>query len=169
VDESFIDFSDAPSSAHRGCVVLRSLTKFYALPGLRIGAVIGPASLVFEWKRLREPWQVNVLAEAAALAAVTDKEHAVRTRKFVASEKRWLCRQLAGIAGVHPLPSNANYIFCTLDYAPPALSMFLVEHRILVRDCSAWPGFDANVIRVAVRTREENERLLAAWRMFPCD
>src|SRR5262249_21177023 len=117
VDESFIDFTDAPSSAHRGCVVLRSLTKFYALPGLRIVAVVGPVSLVYQWKRLREPWQVNVLAEAAALAAVSDKEHAVRTRNFVASEKRWLYRQLSGIAGVHPLPSHANYIFCTLDYA----------------------------------------------------
>src|SRR3954452_3971305 len=84
VDESFLEFTGLPSAAARPDVwVLRSLTKFYALPGLRIGALIGPADEVERLREQREPWQVNVLAEAAALAAIADREHARRTLELV--------------------------------------------------------------------------------------
>src|SRR5688572_383068 len=71
VDESFIEFTGLQSATSLGAdVVLRSLTKIYALPGLRAGAVVGPVDLVRKWRELREPWQVNILAEAAVLASL---------------------------------------------------------------------------------------------------
>ena len=169
VDESFIEFSTLPSRAGSSCAVLRSLTKFYAIPGLRVGALIAPASLVTDWRKRREPWQVNVLAEAAALAALADREHARKTREFVGTERDWLRDRLGRIPFVYPDPSHANYVFCRLGYSSGALVGFLLERKIVVRDCSGWPGLDGPSVRVAVRTREENLRLLAAWAEFPCD
>jgi threonine-phosphate decarboxylase len=160
VDESFLDFTGLPSiAASRPDVwVLRSLTKFYALPGLRIGALIGPAEEVERLRAFREPWQVNVLAEAAALAAVADREHACRTLAFVRDEREYLMQKLP----VTPEPSLANYLYLRLPYPADGLAAHLLASKILIR---VW---DEASIRIAVRTRAENDRLLAAWKEFEC-
>lgn len=169
IDESFIEFTDLESAIGRGAIVLRSLTKFYALPGLRVGALVAPAELVREWKKRREPWQVNVLAEAAALAALSDDEHAIRTKAFVNSEREWLQTQLRSLPGVKPEPALANYVFVRLDYSAERLCDYMLNHKVLIRNCSGWPGVPDKGVRVAVRTRIENERLIELWREFPCD
>jgi threonine-phosphate decarboxylase len=119
---------------------------------------------------MREPWQVTVLGEQAALAAIGDREHSLRTIEFVRSERCWLSRRLAEIPGAHPQSSCANYLLVVLDYAAAPLVAHLLERRILVRDCTNWPGVPfPSSVRVAVRTRPENERLLAAWKDFSCE
>jgi threonine-phosphate decarboxylase len=174
VDESFIEFTGRPSilpcvQARENLFVLRSLTKFYALPGLRIGALAAAASTVAEWRVHREPWQVNVLAEAAALAAIADEGHAIRTMDYVFEERRWLESQLAALPHVMPQPSCANYLLIALDQPVAPLVAHLLEHMIIVRDCSNWPGVPfEHAIRVAVRTHAENMRLIEAWRGFQC-
>lgn len=166
VDESFLDFTAlASAAATRSDIwVLRSLTKFYALPGLRAGALIGPPDEVARLRAVREPWQVNVLAEAAALAAVSDRDHARHTLAFVESERDHLAANLP----VRPDPSVANYLFIRLPHDAAPLCAFLLERKILVRDCTGTPGVDGSAIRVAVRTRGENDRLIAAWKEFAC-
>lgn len=174
IDESFLPFTGRPSAAQflatrANLYILRSLTKFYALPGLRIGALIAAPELIEDLRRHREPWQVNALAEQAALAALRDSGHSARTIEFVHGERQWLSEQLAAMPGAHPQPSCANYLLLALDYPPASLLAHLLEHKILVRDCSGWPGVAfPSAVRVAVRTRPENERLLAAWREFSC-
>jgi threonine-phosphate decarboxylase len=174
VDESFLDFTGHSSVARflttrPNLYVLRSLTKFYALPGLRIGALIAAPALIEELRRFREPWQVNVLAAQAALAALGDRDHSVRTIEFVHFERQWLSDRLAAMPGAYPQPSCANYLLVALDHPASPLVAHLLKHKILVRDCSGWPGvlFDS-CIRVAIRTRPENERLLTAWTEFSC-
>ena len=165
VDESFVEFTGLPSAAARPDVwVLRSLTKFYALPGLRIGALIGPREDVERLRPRREPWQVNVLAEAAALAAIADCEHARQTLEFVERERAWLAANLP----VRPEPSCANYLFVRLPHAAAPLCAHLLERKILIRDCAGMPGIDGPAVRIAVRTRDENERLVATWKEFAC-
>ena len=173
VDESFLDFTPLETALQLlgrrpRLFVLRSLTKFHALPGLRVGALAAARDDIERLRARREPWQVNVLAEEAALAALADREHAARTIGFVAGERAWLFERLAELPGVTPLPGTANYLFAALDYAPGALVAYLLEHKILVRDCRGWPGVEQPGVRIAVRGREENERLLAAWRRFSC-
>lgn len=165
VDESFLEFTGLPSAATRSDIwVLRSLTKFYALPGLRVGALVGPADEVARLRLMREPWQVNVLAEAAALEAIADRDHARRSLSYVAGEREYLAENLP----VPPDPSVANYLFVRLPYEAAPLCSFLLERKILVRDCAGTPGISGPAIRVAVRTREENDRLIAAWKEFSC-
>jgi threonine-phosphate decarboxylase len=173
IDESFLEFTGLSSSAslldiRPQLYILRSLTKFHALPGLRIGALLAAADTLARWQPQREPWQVNVLAEAAALAAIADREHARRTVEFIASERAWLLGQLSSLAGVRPAQSHANYIFVKLEYAASSLYAHFLESKILVRDCTGTPGIAGEAVRIAVRTRPENERLIARWKEFPC-
>ncbi len=152
VDESFLEFSGKVSAATLNLpnvLVLRSLTKFYALPGLRVGALIGDID-----RARREPWQLNVLAEAAALAALADTEHEARSVELVNRERTYLTSRLQA------LPSDANFLF--VPHPEPArLKAHLLRHKILIRDDPDWPG-----VRIAVRTRAENDRLLKAWSEF---
>lgn len=169
VDESFLEFTTLPACIGRGMLVLRSLTKFHALPGLRVGALAGPPD-VMRWLRARrEPWQVNVLAEAAALAGLADREHALRTRGFVSAEREWLMSAVAKLPGVRPMPSVANYVFAELDRPADELTSSLLRRRILIRNCSGMPGVRGEAVRFAVRTRRENQRLIDAWRESVCD
>ncbi len=171
IDESFIEFSGKPSAVTlpNPPFVLRSLTKFYALPGLRLGALIASRDTVRKWRQLREPWQVNVLAEEAALAGLADTEHSARSIEFVRSERAWLHAQLQSIQGIQPRESDANFIYVQLSYRALTLSQFLLSHKILIRNCTDWPGLAEEAVRIAVRPRDENERLLECWRNFKCD
>ena len=173
VDESFIDFSSAASmvgltAEFPRLLVLRSLTKFHALPGLRVGALVGHPVTVERLSRLRPPWAVNTLAEQAALAALDDREHAEATRKFVQQERAWLARKIAASPEVRIWSSEANYVYVETAYAAD-LVRFAAQRNILIRDCTGWPGCERSGIRVAVRRRWENERLLAVWKEFLCE
>ncbi|MDQ1469083.1 MAG: threonine-phosphate decarboxylase [Bryobacterales bacterium] len=167
IDESFLEYSGLPSAAtlldrYPQLLILRSLTKFYALPGARIGALIGRAETLRKWKAAREPWQVGVFAEAAAVAAVSDTEHAARSIAFMQTERAWLQQQL------RTGPSDANFLHVRLNYSAAALTEHMLTRKILIRNCADWPGLAGQSIRIAVRRRDENERLLQAWREFEC-
>lgn len=167
VDESFLDFSDSMSlisKAGGNLFVLRSLTKFWALPGLRIGALAGDVEVL---SRLRPPWPVNALAEVAALASLDDREHSRKTREHVKTESAWLADQFGALPGTNVWKPTANYLFVETRRAA-ALTEFAEARRVLIRDCSGWPGFDVTGIRVAVRKRWENEILIGVAKEYLC-
>lgn len=170
VDESFIDFTRQPSVAalreRRGLFILRSLTKFYAMPGLRIGCLIGDPADIVDLVSSRAPWQTNILAEKAAAAALADVEFHKRSIAFVERERRWLSDKLTGLSGIKPLPSAANFILCCSESGVGRLAKHLFRRRILIRDCTATEGVEGSAFRVAVRTRTENERLIACMEEF---
>ncbi len=172
VDESFIEFSDTPSlircTTTPGLLVLRSMTKFHALPGLRAGALVGHPDTVKRLSRMRVPWSLNVLAEQAAIASLDDRPHGQATRAFVRSERAWLTTQIAALRDTRVWPSEANYLYIETPYAS-GLVEFAAQRDILIRDCRSWPGCDHSAIRIAVRPRWENERLLAVWTEFLCE
>lgn len=171
VDESFLEFTNLPTRMHEpNCLVLRSLTKFHALPGLRIGALVGPVDIMRQLRTQREPWQVNVLAEAAALAAIHDKEHQRHTNDYIAFERARLWDALTCLEGVQLHPTNANYYFAALDYPASSLCHYMKMRGVLLRNCDGIPGVPApHAVRFAIRTRQENDKLLDLWRAFSCD
>lgn len=174
VDESFIEFAETHSltalvATRPNLVVLRSLTKFYGIPGLRVGALVASPDSIARWKQLRDPWSLNVLAIRAACAAIADREHGRRALETVRTERAWLSQELGSVEGVTVCSSAANFLFTRLSYGAATLSAFLEDRQILIRDCTGWPGIEhCNSVRVAVRTRPDNERLIAAWREFRC-
>ena len=173
VDESFLDFTQAQSlfgmtEKNPRLVILRSLTKFYALPGLRVGALVGHPDMIARLAQLRTPWSVNVLAGEAAMAALEDREHCAATLAFVNSERAFLAGQLAEFVDGRVWPPTANYIYVAIPYAS-RLVAFAALHGILLRDCTGWRGCPPSGVRIAIRRRWENERLLAVWKEFLCD
>ncbi|AAR36381.1 threonine-phosphate decarboxylase [Geobacter sulfurreducens] len=169
VDEAFMDFREEESvtgyvARQGGGVVLRSLTKFHAIPGLRLGFAVAAPEDAARLADLRAPWSVNTLAQAAGLATLVDGEYAARTRRLIEEERAVLAAGLAAIPGVRVYPSAANYLLAELTTGPtvPALAEALLRQRILIRDCSLFRGLNDRFFRVAVRSRADNERLLAA-------
>lgn len=166
LDEAFADFCPAcsvlPGDGHPALLVLRSLTKFYALPGLRIGFGWFPPPLLAKIREHKEPWTVNVLAEMAGSAALLDREYRAATLAFMARERAWLREELEGL-GFKVYPSVANYLLLEAEDAPD-LFAGLLSRGIAVRDCTSFPGLGPQFLRIAVRSRPDNERLLAELR-----
>ncbi|MEP7365701.1 MAG: aminotransferase class I/II-fold pyridoxal phosphate-dependent enzyme [Acidobacteriota bacterium] len=167
VDESFIDFCDAESLTARAkgnLFVLRSLTKFWALPGLRIGVLVGDTGGL---AARRGPWAVNTIAEAAALASLSDRTHFATSRELVRSEREWLAKQLSELPGMIVSRPTANFLYCESAQAAELVA-FARKRHLLLRDCSDWPGLSQRAFRVAVRPRWENEILVHVCREFLC-
>jgi threonine-phosphate decarboxylase len=163
VDEAFIDFTpehsvvrDVANRSH--LIVLRSLTKFYALSGLRIGYGVFPQALAGRMKDYKEPWSVNALAQKAGIAALDDKSYQDRTMAVIREEKQFLEQGLKGL-GIPYVPSASNFYLLRLRNAQAVVAS-LRKKGMLVRDCSNFAGLDDSYIRIAVRSRIENTALL---------
>jgi L-threonine-O-3-phosphate decarboxylase len=171
VDESFMDFlpptaqqSLIPSIAkYPNLVVLRSLTKFYSLPGLRLGYCIAHPDRLRRWQGWRDPWPVNALAAAAAIAVLPDTEYQQLTWDWLVPARDRLFAGLMQICGLHPYPGAANFILVRSDRSAVEIqTQLLKQHQILIRDCLSFPELGDRFFRVAVRTIAENDRLVAA-------
>lgn len=167
VDEAFVDFAPDLSVIDRVAEedhlwVLRSMTKFYAIPGLRVGYLAGPLQGMAALRDAKEPWRLSTPAIAAARACLAAGDYRDETLAAIAA---WRAELVAGLEGLgcQVFPSVANYLLFRLPNVAPSaaqLSSALRRRAILVRDCSNFEGLTERFMRVAVRTREENSRLL---------
>ncbi|MBU2227072.1 MAG: cobyric acid synthase [Proteobacteria bacterium] len=166
VDEAFADFVSGESllagPRPANLVVLRSLTKFYAIPGLRLGAVVADREIIRRLRAILPPWSVNTLAQAVGAAALRDAGYAEETRQFVGERRAELVAELEAIPGLTVYPGTANFLLIRIDrgdIAAPELAGRLLADGIAVRVCDNFAGLDRRFFRVAVRTAGENGRL----------
>jgi len=167
LDEAFMDFCEE-SSAKRFMVkgdngiVLRSMTKFYGIPGLRLGYAIASSTLAEHLDAMGGPWSVNTLALAAGTAALHDSEHNRLTLEFIRRERRNLFEKLSEFKQLKVFPSSVNYLLLQMTNGMSSWEIRdkLLHQRILIRDCASFMGLSSQFIRIAVRTAEENERLV---------
>jgi threonine-phosphate decarboxylase len=163
VDEAFIDLSDPRqsvidiSSPH--LFVLRSLTKSFAVPGLRVGFGCGEKDLVAAIESIRPPWTVNSFAEDFAVRCLAHTDDLEQSRNAIAAEREWLANSFDEL-GVAHRPSATNFILLDLDEPAADLAERLLARGVVVRDCASF-GLPQSV-RVAVRTHEENRHLIGA-------
>jgi L-threonine-O-3-phosphate decarboxylase len=170
VDEAFMDFLppweqetliDAVEE-FPNLVILRSLTKFYSLPGLRLGCAIAHPDILGRWQLLRDPWPVNALAAAAAAAVVRDTVFERQTWDWLPVARFELFEGLANLPGLQPFAGAANFLLVESSMSVSLIQKSLLErHRILIRDCLSFPELGDRFFRVAVRSRAENLRLIA--------
>ncbi len=163
VDEAFIDFCPAASvveevASNPWLIVLRSLTKFYALSGIRLGYGVFHPSVAEKMRVCKEPWTVNSLALAAGLASLEDVSYGKASLEAMEREKSFL-EEALGKAGIEFVPSAANYYLLRIPGKPHAAAA-LEQKGILVRQCENFASLDPSYIRTAVRSRAENERLV---------
>ena len=175
VDEAFMDFLPPEQSQslismvekYHNLVILRSLTKFYSLPGLRLGYAIAHPDRIERWQKQRDPWAVNTLAAAAAMAVVQDTEFQKQTWSWLPPTRLQLQQGLAQIPGLQPEDSAANFLLVESTQPTHELQQKLLQQdKILIRDCLSFPELGDHYFRVAVRSKTENERLLQAlWQL----
>ncbi|MFN6567453.1 threonine-phosphate decarboxylase CobD [Dendronalium sp. ChiSLP03b] len=173
VDEAFMDFlhPDEEQSLipvvqkYANLVVLRSLTKFYSLPGLRLGYAIAHPDRLAIWQLWRDPWPVNTLAAAAAVAALQDREFQEQTWKWLPPARNQLFAGLAAISGLQPQESAANFLLVESQQSSSQLQQQLLQHhQILIRDCLSFKELGDRFFRVAVRSESDNQRLIQVLR-----
>ncbi|MCB0081944.1 MAG: histidinol-phosphate aminotransferase family protein, partial [Caldilineaceae bacterium] len=161
VDEAYLAFVPGLRSLYAwrlpNLLIVRSLTKEYALAGLRLGYALGPATLVAGLAQARVPWSVNAAAQAAGEAALRDQAHLQRTLAALQAAKSELIAGLQQL-GRHPLPSQTHYFLLNVSNGA-SFRQQLLRDGLLVRDCASF-GLPTYV-RIATRKPAQNQVLLA--------
>ncbi|MDO4989095.1 MAG: threonine-phosphate decarboxylase CobD [Eubacteriales bacterium] len=169
LDECFADFLDEPElytakgllESALGLLILKAFTKLYGMAGVRLGyALCADTAYLEAMRRAGPPWSVSTLAQEAGLAALEDQYYVNRLRALIRSERPLLAHELEAL-GLKVIPGEANFL---LFQGGTELAARLRERGILIRSCDDFHGLDASWYRVAVRTREDNDRLIAALR-----
>ncbi len=168
VDEAFVDYAGEEYSLVRetarepNLIVLRSLTKFYGIAGIRAGYAAAPADVAERWRDRLPPWSMNALASAAACAAFADQTgFADEERRRNAVRRAHLISLLKALPGVRVYPSAANYALLRIPSAPEEFALRCLRREgIALRDCSNYAGLESGGwYRVAVRGEADHERL----------
>jgi cobyric acid synthase CobQ/L-threonine-O-3-phosphate decarboxylase len=185
VDESFADFvpgideekgDDAAGGSGRlvrqrpdNVIVLVSMTKFYAVPGLRLGLCFAAPENAQRLRRRLPPWNVGTLGQKVGARCLRDLDYRDRTIREVARLREKLTAELREIPGLRVFPGTANFLLCRLDRvgmsAQPLFERLLAE-GLVIRLCANFDGLDDSYFRIAVRTEDENARLVDALARF---
>jgi threonine-phosphate decarboxylase len=169
VDEAFIDY--APEGSVSQCaasspdlVVLRSLTKFFAMPGLRVAYAVCCPTMRVAMESCIPAWPVGSIAAEAARMVLQDRTSILQTRAANATERNWLAEQLR-VLGLSVFPATANYLLTKIDASRSGQDFWqrlIVQHGIVLRSCANFESLDEHYFRIGVRTRPQNELLVAA-------
>jgi threonine-phosphate decarboxylase len=170
VDEAFLEFRQdyrrrtlLSSSGPGNVVVLCSLTKMFAIPGLRLGFMAGPPQVINAVRAMRDPWSVNALAQLAGEFVLAQEGFTEKSAAAVSDLGKALFESLSCLPGLTVYQPTVNYLFLESSTATSQdLQRKLLSSGILIRDCSNFRGLDSRHLRIAVRTAAENLRLIEA-------
>ena len=167
VDECFIELASSPGETvvsrirkFDNLFILRSMTKSFGLAGLRVGYGLGSRRMAEVLNRIKIPWNVGGVSQKIAAGVLPARSYLQRTRKLVGRERAYLTRSISRIGGLRCYGSEANFILIRSEAGSGRLQRRLLEKKILVRDCSSFRGLDGRFVRIAVRTRNENRKLV---------
>lgn len=169
VDECFIEMVPGPDESviesvgeFGGLLVLRSLTKSFGIPGLRLGYAAASPKIADVLRRTGMPWSVGSLAQAAGTEALRHPSHIARAKRMIAKEYGYLRGAISKIGGLECLDSAANFVLIRTRMRSGELQERLLARGILVRDCSNFRGLGGHYIRAAIRSHAENRALVRA-------
>lgn len=177
IDESFIDFvgndtlQDNEYSMRSlvnefdNIIVVHSFTKFYAVPGLRIGAAFSNSQIIDKLNKFIPTWSVNTLAQAYTESALNDVEYVKRTKQVLREEQYYMYNALDSIAGITVYPPSANFILFHIEQdgvTADSINEALKKHKMIVRNCDSYIGFNSQWVRIAIKDHDNNVRLVDA-------
>ncbi len=176
VDETFMDFcSEGTSTLDRlkdfsNLISIRSMTKFFALPGLRLGYGVMHSKWVQIIENFRPPWSVNSLAQAFGLASLKDNAFIKNSRSFACEQRESLLNHLSDMSWLKAYPSEANFILFRLrgrqETLPKRFYYQLLQDGILLRNCGNFEGLDENYFRIGVQSSADNKLLLSTMKKY---
>jgi L-threonine-O-3-phosphate decarboxylase len=169
IDESFMDFVSPSQSLvpwvaeYKNLVVISSLTKFYSLPGIRLGYCVAHPDRLARWQSWRDPWVVNRLAEVAGIAALADQEFIDQTWNWYQSCQSTMFDGLQQVPNLMVYPSAANFFLLrTVKPFTTVQTELLQQFKIFARDCLSFPELGTYYGRVAVKSEADNYQLITA-------
>ncbi len=162
IDECFLPLSSGTSmidqlESYSNLLILRAFTKLYAMAGLRLGYLLGAAKNIQEIEGFGAEWSVSIPAQTAGISALSlEPEWSDQTNHFILEERDWMIERLKGL-GAKVYPSETNFILLSHE-----VDLFekLKEQGILVRNCANFTGLDESFIRIGLKTRGDNEKLI---------
>ena len=170
LDEAFIDFSSVEFSGWNllkrsaNLILIRSLTKFYSIPGLRIGYGILHPEKIKQIDKYQYPWSVNALAQAVGAEVVIDKTFQEKSRSWITDERNFMFQALNSVQSIEVFSSEANFLLFRIRNNNKAIAHDLYTHllsqSLLIRNCGNFKGLDESFFRVSVRERKDNQKLL---------
>ncbi|SRR5579884_459990 len=169
IDEAYVDFVDEESVSllrwplPKNTIVLRSFTKIFSIPGLRLGFAVASQEIIKKLSRLQEPWSVNGTALSVGESLLGEKAFVERSRMRLRREKKSLFEGLSRIKGLEPIPSETNFLLVrrTDRRSVEPLKRSLIQERVLIRSGSNFRGLGRSYFRVAVKKEFENRKLIA--------
>jgi threonine-phosphate decarboxylase len=167
LDEAFIDYSPGRSLTQRSIeqanvIVFRSVTKFFAIPGLRVAYAVSLSSNVDAMNRFIAPWPIARFGSDGVCTALRDKVYAEESRLTNDRRRLWLEQELAGL-NIATYPSGANFLLLRFSAGVDVSLLWeqmIVEEQIVLRSCANFEGLESGHLRIAVRSELENERLI---------
>lgn len=173
VDEAFMDFLPDQenytlvwkAAKSRKIAVLRTFTKMFALPGLRMGYIVAHKDTISRLRQRQPPWSTNCLAQLAAELILENKEYVKRSIRLIEKERKFLSNEIAKVKKLVPYPSVTNFLLVKINdrnHTSSLLRRRLIQKGILIRDCANFRGLGNKFVRIAVRSRQENLKLIEA-------
>jgi len=173
IDEAFIDFTDKETMATevnkiKNILVLRTLTKIFPIPGVRIGYLCGNEDLIKKIEEFQYPWNVNTFAKNLIEYLIYQDLRKIKEK--IKKEKEYLYENLKNIGGIKVFKGEGNFLLIKIEKERDLKKVIekLKVKKILVRDCSNIKGLYGNFIRISVRKREENKKLLKELKCILC-
>ena len=175
IDESFIDFVGNDSlqdnehsmrslvNEFDNIIVVHSFTKFYAVPGLRIGAAFANETLITQLQQYIPSWSVNTLAQAYTKAALNDVDYIKRTKQELNEERAFMYNALDGIEGITVYPPSANFILFQVNQEGITANYIneeLKKYNMIVRNCDSYVGLTNHWVRIAIKDHDTNIKLV---------
>ena len=169
IDETFIELVPESNESlikyiknYENLFILRSLTKSFGLAGIRIGYGVSNSQIIDPLQKIKIPWNVSYMAQRAASAAICYHPFLEKTCKLIKKEKDFISSNLAKSKKFTCCDSSTNFILVKTKIKSRLLQKKLQRKKILIRDCSTFRGLNQNYIRIAVKTRKENIKLVKA-------
>ncbi len=168
VDESFIDFLPSPKdysmrslcNQHKNLIIIHSLTKFFAIPGLRLGFGIFDKKLAKKLDKTLDCWNVNSLAQQAGIAALKDGKYIKKSRRYLIKSRTKFVKELSKIKDFKITTSKFNYLLINIQKTRLTAEQFCAKmfaQKILVRNCSNFKTLEEGFVRIAVKSIKENK------------
>ena len=169
IDECFIELVPKSNESlisyvkkYDNLFILRSLTKSFGLPGLRIGYACGSKEIIKILQKIKIPWSVNSLAQDAANIVIKNISHIKKSNMIIQKESKYLEDNISILNGFECISSSTNFILIKTKYNSTKLQTKLLKNKILIRDCKNFRGLDNHYIRIAVKSHKDNVKLITA-------
>ena len=144
--------------------IIRAATKFFGLPGIRLGYGCISEKLIKEYEKIELPWSVNALANTAGEYIFKCKDYIEESKTYIEKERQFLLKELSKIQGMNIFNTHTNYILIKLlKWNEEYIFNFFLKRGLVIRKCSSFNGLDDSYIRVAIKNRKNNERLIKTF------